>query len=91
MQCSLLSLGGKVKDSHISVLINAGVLVSKVEYKALLNLLIFRPFYGYNNHHKMLMFINRTRTLLMTTKRGNHSILIFCKLIILSFLYLMKK
>ncbi|XP_052731334.1 uncharacterized protein LOC108326007 isoform X3 [Vigna angularis] len=25
-QCSLLSLGGKVKDSHISVLINAGVL-----------------------------------------------------------------
>jgi len=36
MQCSLLSLGGKVKESHISVLINAGVLVSKVEYKALL-------------------------------------------------------
>ncbi|WVY96679.1 hypothetical protein V8G54_028830 [Vigna mungo] len=34
--CSLLSLGGKVKDSHISVLINAGVLVSKVEYKRLL-------------------------------------------------------
>lgn len=59
MQCSLLSLGGKVKDSHISVLINAGVLVSKVEWKALLNMLIFRHFYGYN-HHKMLMFINRT-------------------------------
>ncbi|XP_047169871.1 serine/threonine-protein kinase 19 homolog isoform X4 [Vigna umbellata] len=29
MQCSLLSLGGKVKDSHISVLINAGVLGRK--------------------------------------------------------------
>ncbi|KAL2978208.1 hypothetical protein AAZX31_13G107500 [Glycine max] len=33
--CSLLSLGGKVKDSHISLLINAGILVSKLEFKAL--------------------------------------------------------
>ncbi|XP_014513448.1 serine/threonine-protein kinase 19 isoform X1 [Vigna radiata var. radiata] len=30
MQCSLLSLGGKVKDSHISVLINAGVLTRQL-------------------------------------------------------------
>ncbi|XP_022641280.1 serine/threonine-protein kinase 19 isoform X10 [Vigna radiata var. radiata] len=29
-QCSLLSLGGKVKDSHISVLINAGVLTRQL-------------------------------------------------------------
>lgn len=28
LQCSLLSLGGKVKDEHISLLINAGLLVS---------------------------------------------------------------
>ncbi|XP_027937831.1 serine/threonine-protein kinase 19 isoform X3 [Vigna unguiculata] len=29
-QCSLLSLGGKVKESHISVLINAGVLTRQL-------------------------------------------------------------
>lgn len=31
MQCSLLSLGGKAKDSHISLLINAGILVSEMD------------------------------------------------------------
>ncbi|MED6108005.1 hypothetical protein PIB30_019408 [Stylosanthes scabra] len=29
-QCSLLSLGGKVKDSHISILINAGVIIRQL-------------------------------------------------------------
>lgn len=28
LQCSLLSFGGKVKEDHISLLINAGLLVS---------------------------------------------------------------
>ncbi|XP_019433035.1 PREDICTED: serine/threonine-protein kinase 19 isoform X3 [Lupinus angustifolius] len=29
-QCSLLSLGGKVKDSHISILINAGIITRQL-------------------------------------------------------------
>lgn len=32
LQFSLLSLGGKVKDAHITLLINAGLLVSKQFY-----------------------------------------------------------
>ena len=31
LQCTLLSHGGKVKDEHISLLINAGLLVSELK------------------------------------------------------------
>lgn len=37
MQCTLLSLGGKVKDAHISLLINAGLLVCKQLYHSFIH------------------------------------------------------
>lgn len=40
LQCSLLSLGGKVKDEHVSLLINGGVLVS-----AAISFYVFRSFF----------------------------------------------
>lgn len=45
LQHTLLSLGGKVKDGHISLLINAGLFVSKLESSVIFLMLFFFAFY----------------------------------------------
>lgn len=47
MQCTLLSLGGKVKDAHISLLINAGLLVCKQLYHSIHSLSLCNTWYHF--------------------------------------------